>query len=101
MISTEITAARIGRSMNSLEKFMAAIPSAPGEGLDAPARWRDFGARPHALHAVDHDAIVALQSGAHDAQASFEIARLHDALLRDIVLAQRPHESLRLIAQDR
>src|SRR5262250_10963 len=100
MINTEITPARIGRSTNSLENAIGGLLTA-GERLDAPASRRDPGTRPHALHAVDDDAIVALQPGADDAQASFEIARLDDALLGEIILAQRPHESPRLIAQDR
>ena len=88
MIITEITPARIGRSMNSLENPMRGRPSTAGRRLDAPVGRSDLGAGPHALHAVDHDAIVALQAGADDAQASLEIARLHDALLRDVVLAR-------------
>src|SRR5262245_25052926 len=101
MINTEITAARIGRSMNSLENPMAVCPLAAGERLDASVSRRDPGTRPDALHAVDHDAVVALHSGADDAEASLEIARLDDTLLGDVVVAQDPHESARLVAQDR
>src|SRR4029453_15479296 len=101
MIITEITPARIGRSMNSLEKPMLAIPSTSGQRLDVPVGRSDLGAGSHALHPVDHDSIVALQAGAHDAQASLEIPRLHHARLRDIVFAHDPHESPRLVAQDR
>src|SRR5262245_26016154 len=77
------------------------VPLAAGQRFDAPSGWCDPGAGPHSLHAVDHDAVVALQAGAHDAQAALEIARFDDALLGEIVLAERPHEAPRLIAQDR
>src|SRR5262245_36813373 len=100
MISTEITPARIGRSMNSFENPMGRRSSAAGLCLDAPGGRSDSGAWPHALHAVDHDPIVALQAVAHNAQATLEIAWLHDALLRDVVLVQRPDESPRLVTQD-
>ena len=40
-------------------------------------------------------------AGAHDAQPPLEVAGFDDAPLRHVVLAQDPHESLRLIAQNR
>src|SRR5262245_32336578 len=101
MISTEITAARIGRSMNSRENAMILGGLAAGRRLDPPVRRGDPGARPHALDTAAHDAIVALEAGTHDAHAALEVPRLDRALFREAVLAQHPHESPRLVAQDR
>src|SRR5687767_8085313 len=98
MIITEITPARIGRSMKSFENPMIAARLAGR--LDARAGGSDPAARADALHPVDDDAVVTPQAGAHDAQAALEIARLDDALLRQVVVTERPHEPPRLVAQD-
>src|SRR5438045_9293162 len=78
-ISSEITPAKIGRSMKNFERFIVVLSCGSrrrrdlGRGLRLRVHFhqlRDHGhARAHALHAVDDDALAALQARLHDAHA--------------------------------
>src|ERR1044072_5399696 len=121
-ISTEMTPAKIGRSMKNLDRFMSrleaifllvavcgsALRGAAGvlrlqfrARVHADLLWRDQRAGPDAVQAVDPDALAGVQSAADDKQRVGRRAEGALALSRLVVAPHHEHELLVLVGADR
>src|SRR5690606_24416411 len=100
--TTDSTPAKIGRSMKNREIFMGIPPCSAQRrrrGLDRARRrvhgnlaGRDHIARPHALHAVDDDALARPQAVLDHAQRPDVGAQRHLAVGSAVAVFQHQHE---------
>ena len=101
------TEAKIGRSMNTEEMFMAHFPFAGAAGflvrgdfgvtLSSLQSGRHDDAGMHALRAVHDDHVTRLEALAHDAQAFDHATQLHPPVFDLVARAEQEHVFLALI----
>src|SRR5258705_6808447 len=106
-ISSEMTTAKIGRSMKNCASFIASLPAFArvalrrGRLFHGDGHRIDLHARPHTLQAADDDPVAGAEAGAHDPQPVDDGPERHAAVDNRPLRRDEIHEALVQIGADR